>query len=299
MKTPVQIRQIGEELLQSLKACSLCPHNCRVNRLKGETGICRATAELKIASFHPHFGEEDGLVGRGGSGTIFFSHCNLRCVYCQNYEISHYGEGKIYSIEELAEIMLHLQALGCHNINIVTPTHFLPHLLLALAQAKGDGLTIPLVYNTSGYELPSVIKKLDGIVDIYLTDFKYISKHLANRLSPEASNYPVVIKKVLPLMHSQTGIASINKEGIIQKGLMIRHLILPGFIDESKKILYWISQNLPLNTYINLMSQYHPCYRAHEFPPIDRRISAHEFEDVVHYANHLGFSNLDIQKLIF
>jgi putative pyruvate formate lyase activating enzyme len=295
MKHVDQIRHLGEILYQSLESCQLCPHVCKVNRLKGETGICQATAELKIASFHPHFGEEKGLTGRRGSGTIFFSHCNLRCVYCQNYDISHYGEGQIYQIEDLTKMMLSLQQMGCHNINIVTPTHYLPHLLLGLSTAIEEGLTIPLVYNTSGYELPGIIEKLDEIVDIYLTDFKYLSPDVAERLSPGGKNYVDVITRILPEMHRQVGVARESSSGLISKGLMIRHLVLPGYIQESIRILKWIAQHLPLDTYINIMSQYHPCYGANEFPPIHRRLKTDEYEKVVYVARKLGFRNLDIQ----
>lgn len=295
---PEMIRKIGLELFQSLESCRLCPHQCGVNRLNNETGICRATAVLRIASFHPHFGEEEGLVGKGGSGTIFFSHCNLLCIYCQNYSISHMGEGRDFSVEDLARMMLYLQKTGCHNINIVTPSHYLPQLLLALAEARGEGLTIPLVYNTSGFELPSIIRKLDGIVDIYLADFKYISRDIAERFSPGAGVYGKLIQSVLLEMHRQVGIARPDSDGIIRRGLMLRHLILPGMVEESFRILEWLVVHLPKDTYLNLMSQYHPCYRAAEFAPLNRRILPEEYWMVVQRARELGLQNLEIQGLL-
>lgn len=290
-----ELKKRGERLWQLMESCRLCPRMCEVDRLKGERGVCRATSQLLISSFHPHFGEERPLVGRYGSGTIFFTHCNLRCVFCINWEISHEGEGDVCSIQRLAQMMLRLQKMGCHNINVVTPTHYLPHILLALDISVEKGLRLPIVYNTCGWELVDIIKMLDGIVDIYMPDFKYSDGKMAAKYSAGAANYPDITKMAILEMHRQVGTAHPAKDGLLYRGLLIRHLVMPNNVSGSKEVLRWISENLPQDTYINIMSQYTPVYKAKDYPEINRRITAKEYDDIVRYAKDLGLTNLDIQ----
>ena len=279
-----------------MEKCELCPRKCGVNRLKGKKGFCGAPGtKLVISAFHPHFGEEKPLVGRGGSGTIFFTHCNLRCVFCQNWTISQLGRGSEKDINELAEMMLQLQNMGCHNINLVTPTHYSPHILKALDIAAGKGLRLPIVYNTSGWELVEILKVLDGIVDIYLPDFKYWDNKMSAKYSSNAETYPEITKKAILEMHRQVGVAKPAKDGIIYRGLMIRHLVMPNNVAGSEEILEWIAQNLPKDTYINIMAQYTPAYKAYLYPEISRRITKEEYLKVVNKAKELGLTNLDIQ----
>ena len=275
--------------------CHLCPRNCGVNRLLGETGVCGVDSRLMISSYSPHFGEERPLVGRHGSGTIFMTHCNLRCVFCINGDISISGGGRIHSIEEMAAIMIQLQEIGCHNINIVTPTHYAPHLLLALDIAADRGLDLPLVYNTSGYEHTEILKMLDGVVDIYLPDIKYSDGLVAGKYSDGANDYPEVARKALLEMNRQVGVAIPDIEGIMRRGLMIRHLVMPGKVSGSVETLDWIASNLPKDTYINLMSQYRPMHNAFSYPEISRSISREEYLTAVRHGEALGLSNIDIQ----
>ncbi|GAB4120270.1 MAG: radical SAM protein [Acidobacteriota bacterium] len=248
-----------------------------------------------VAAHHPHFGEERGLVGRGGSGTIFFSNCSLRCVFCINWEISQGGYGSPCEIEDLAEMMLDLQARGCHNLNIVTPTHYSPHLLLALDQAAAKGLRLTLVYNTFGWERLEILKLLDQVVDIYLPDFKYASGEMARRYSSGAASYPEVTQAALLEMHRQVGVARPAADGLIYRGLMIRHLVLPNRLSGSAEVFRWIAQHLPRDTYINVMAQYRPAYKAHRFPELSRRLTFAEFQEAVEAARSAGLTNLDIQ----
>jgi len=266
-----------------------------VNRLEGARGFCRASAELEIASFHPHFGEEKPLVGTGGSGTIFFTNCGLRCVFCINWQISQEGEGEVRQITELAKMMLRLQELGCHNINVVTPTHYAPHIVRALDIAAAQGLRVPLVYNTCGWERLEILQQLDGIVDIYLPDFKYASGEMAAKYSSGAQSYPEVTKVALLEMHRQVGVARPGKDGLIRRGLMIRHLVMPNRVAGTKEVVEWIATHLPKDTYVNLMSQYRPMYKAFSFPEIARRLTAEEYREAVARAREAGLTNLDIQ----
>lgn len=277
-----------------MSRCRLCPRVCGARRLEGERGFCRSPgARLVISAFHPHFGEERPLVGRHGSGTIFFTHCNLRCVFCQNWEISHLGRGSECSIEELATMMIELQRRGCHNINLVSPTHYAAHILKALDLAASRGLRIPLVYNTCGWERIENIRLLDGIVDIYLPDIKYADSRTAIRYSAGAASYPETTRAAVLEMHRQVGVAHTPSDGIMRRGLMIRHLVMPNLVDESIQILTWIAENLPKDTYVNIMAQYHPCYKAFRYPEIARRVSADEYRRVVLRATELGLTNLD------
>ncbi len=290
-----ELKRRGEELWSIMKSCELCPRQCGVNRLDGDEGFCQASSQLEISSYHPHFGEEKPLVGKGGSGTIFLTNCGLRCVFCINWEISQAGVGKPSSIEDMAEMMLHLQKTGCHNINLVTPTHYSPHIVLAVDIAAGRGLRLPLVYNTCGWERPEILKMLDGIIDIYLPDFKYFSGKMAEKYSSDAQTYPGITKAALLEMNRQVGVAKPGNDGLMHRGLMIRHLVMPNRVSGTKKVIQWIAQNLPKDTYVNIMSQYRPMYRAFDYPEISRRISHKEYHEALQWAREAGLTSLDIQ----
>lgn len=294
-----ELRRRGNQLWDGMKSCELCPRMCRVNKLAGQRGFCNANSELEISAYHPHYGEEKPLVGKGGSGTIFMTNCSLRCVFCINWEISQGGEGSPRSIDEFASMMLSLQKLGCPNINIVTPTHYSPHVILALDKAASKGLKIPLVYNTCGWERIEILKMLDGIVDIYLPDFKYSDNEMAAKYSSGADTYPEVTKKALLEMNRQVGIARPANNGLMYRGLMIRHLVMPNNVSGTREVIKWIAENLPKNTYLNLMSQYTPRYKASEYPEISRRITREEYSDAVDYAKSAGLTNLEIQGYHF
>lgn len=286
----------AERLWEMMGSCRLCPRNCRVNRIEGETGICRAPGtQLYVASAHPHFGEERPLVGWGGSGTIFFSHCALRCVFCINWDISHQGSGGEISVEELADAMLELQEGGVHNINLVTPNHYVAHIVKAIDVAAGQGLRLPIVFNTCGFVPLEVLKLLDGVIDIYLPDIKFWSGEVASRLAAGAKSYPEVVKAAILEMYRQVGVAIPGADGVMTSGLMIRHLVMPNNAAGSLEIMEWIAGNLPHDTYINIMSQYRPSFRAREFEEIARSITVEEYRLVVDRAKELGLTNLDIQ----
>ena len=284
--------QRAERLYSIYKDCHLCPRDCRVNRIEGQIGKCQATAKVKVSSAVPHFGEEAPLVGRGGSGTIFFSHCNLRCIYCQNYSISLEGEGLEISDKRLAEAMLKLQNLGCHNINLVTPTHYLPNIVSALQTAIDNGLHIPLVYNTSGYEKLEILQMLDGIVDIYLPDCKYMNPAHAAKYSDEAYNYPHYAKIALKEMYRQVGDLEVER-GVALRGLIIRHLVLPNGISGTEEFLKFVADELSKTSYINIMRQYRPEYKASEYPEIARRITKQEYNEALNWAKKYGLQRLD------
>jgi putative pyruvate formate lyase activating enzyme len=290
-----ELKKRGDELWNMMESCSLCPRECGADRLSGERGFCHGSSDLEIASYHAHFGEEKPLVGKGGSGTIFLSNCGLRCTFCINWEISQGGEGTQRTIAEFAEMMLSLQGAGCHNINIVTPTHYSPHILLALDKAAAKGLRLPLVYNTCGWERLDILKKLEGIVDIYLPDFKYADSEMAGKYSSDANSYPELTKMALLEMHRQVGVAISAADGLMTKGLMIRHLVMPNNVGGTKKVIEWIASNLPKNTFLNLMSQYRPMYKAYNYPEISRRITQKEYKDAIQWAVKAGLSNLEIQ----
>jgi putative pyruvate formate lyase activating enzyme len=275
------------------ESCHLCPRDCRVDRTKGETGKCEATSKAKVSSAFPHFGEEAPLIGKGGSGTIFFSNCGLRCVFCQNYKISIEGEGVEISDERLADMMIKLQKMGCHNINLVTPTHYVPNIVNALQKAIGKGLHIPLVYNTSGYETLDTLQLLDGIIDIYLPDCKFMNPENAAKYTGETYNYPYYAKVALKEMHRQVGVLQVGKRGIAVRGLMIRHLILPNNIAGTDKFLKFVAENFPKTTYLNLMSQYRPEYKASEYPELSRRIKRSEYTAALRLARKYGLTRLD------
>ena len=274
-------------LKEILSECRLCPRVCQVNRLAGELGYCRAGAEVMISSAFPHFGEEPPLVGYHGSGTIFLTHCNLRCVFCQNYEISHLGKGEHISTAELAQHMIGLQQRGCHNINFVTPTHYVPQIVAALPEAIELGLMIPLVYNCGGYESLEVIRLLDGIVDIYMPDAKFGREDAAAAYC-KAPDYPRVLQEVIREMHRQVGDLRLDEQGIASRGLLIRHLVMPRGVAGTQEIMLFIAAQLSDNSYVNIMDQYRPLYRSEEYPEIYRRISAREYQEAVDIAQREG-----------
>ncbi len=292
-----ELQRRGEELWEIMESCSLCPRQCDARRLDGEPGFCGSTSQLETAAFHPHIGEEDSLVGDFGSGTVFFSNCNLRCVFCINWEISQGDAGNVTSLESFAGMMMQLQGMGCHNINIVTPSHYSPHVVLGLDIAASRGLRVPLVYNTNGWERLEIMQKLDGVVDIYLPDFKYAESAMASRFSSGADSYSEVTKAALLEMHRQVGVAKPADDGLMYRGLMIRHLVMPNDVGGSKQVMSWIAENLPLDTYVNIMSQYRPMHKASEYPEIDRPINRREYREVVELAQQRGLTNLDVQGM--
>ncbi len=270
--------------------CILCPNVCKVNRTIHEVGKCGVGDVVKIASANLHFGEEPPISGKNGSGTIFFSGCTLECVFCQNYPISQYLVGKEVSVEELSEKMIFLQERGAHNINIVTGTHFIPSILEALEIAVGKGLKIPIVWNTSGYENKIALNLLNGIVDVYLPDIKYSFDHLAIKYS-SAKSYVKINRRALIEMYRQVGDVEFFEDGTIKRGMIVRHLILPNFIENSKKCLKFLAENFGDKIYISLMSQYFPAYKAPQIEEISRGITEDEYEEVVEYALELNLTN--------
>jgi putative pyruvate formate lyase activating enzyme len=290
-----ELKKRAEALWNMMESCRLCPRECGVDRLKGERGFCQTSARLKISAYHPHFGEERPLVGTGGSGTIFLTHCNLRCVYCINWEINHKGVGSVTNIESFARMMIKLQQRGCHNINLVTPTHYSAHILMAVDAAASQGLRLPLVYNTSGWERLEIVKKLDGIIDIYLPDFKYGTRESADKYSSGADTYPEVTRKAFKEMQRQVGTARAARDKLMYRGLMIRHLVLPNRVSGSKEIFQWIAQNLPKDTFITVMSQYRPVYKAFDYKEISRRITRSEYSETLKWAREAGLTNVHTQ----
>lgn len=288
-----KLREKVEQAFEILKECTLCPRNCKVNRLEGEKGFCKVLHKPFVSSWGPHFGEERPLVGRYGSGTIFFGYCNLACVYCQNWTISHIGEGDEISYEELAAIMMMLQNAGCHNINLVTPTHQVAQILKAIYIARESGLNIPVVYNCGGYEAIETLQILDGVIDIYMPDFKYADEKYAFKYS-KVKNYPQVAKDALKEMHRQVGDLLIDEEqGIALRGLLVRHLVLPNNIAQTEEVVKFIADNISKDTYINIMDQYRPCYKADEYPELNRRITNKEFQEAIETALKYGLKRID------
>jgi putative pyruvate formate lyase activating enzyme len=276
-----------------LTRCTLCPRECKVDRTAGKVGVCRTGDKPFVSSWGAHFGEERPLVGTHGSGTIFFGNCNLGCIFCQNYAISHLGEGREMSLERLAGIMLELQALRCHNINLVTPTHQMPMILHALSMAVGQGLTIPLVYNCGGYESIEAVELLDGVVDIYMPDLKYADPRMS-LLYSKAMDYPVVAKAVIKEMHRQVGDLMMDDAGVAFRGLLLRHLVLPEGIAGTREVVRFIAEEISKNMYVNIMDQYRPCYKAFHHPPLDRRITEKEYTEAVKFALDVGLTRLDV-----
>ena len=292
------LRTKAAQATAALACCTLCPRRCRVNRSAGETGYCRTGARAMVASYNAHFGEEAPLVGRGGSGTIFFSHCNLLCNFCQNFEISHGGEGWELSERQLADIMLELQAAGCHNINFVTPSHVIPQILGALVLAAEEGLNIPLVYNSGGYDEVATMRLLDGIVDIYMPDFKFWDSPIATQTC-DAPDYPEVARQALLEMHRQVGDLVLAPNGLASRGLLVRHLVLPQNLAGTRMVMRFIATQISRNTYVNVMAQYRPCGRAREIPALSVPPTAQEFEQALREAEEEGITRLDQRRRAF
>ncbi len=287
-----------EQAYGVMEKCELCPRHCGVNRLKEEKGFCNAPLKALVYSHTPHYGEELPLVGNGGSGTIFFSHCNLRCVFCQNWPIAHEGRGREISDEELAGMMLDLQKWGCHNINVVTPTHVMPQILNAVRLAAKKGLRLPLCYNTSGYESLEMIRLLDGVVDLYLPDLKFMDVDQAQRFNEAAAaDYPELAQKALIEMHRQVGDLVTDENYIARRGLMVRHLVMPNRVAGTRDFVRWVAQELSTDTYVNIMSQYRVEYKAFEYEEIARAITSEEYVEAMEWAMEAGLTNLDKRSL--
>lgn len=287
-----QLRKRVEAAAALLENCSACPHRCGINRLAGDIGRCRTPSQVLVASYGPHFGEEPPLVGRHGSGTIFFANCNLRCLFCQNYSISQLGEGRRVSKEEMADMMLSLQAERCHNINLVSPTHVVPQILEALEVAVQSGLHLPLVYNSGGYESLETLRMLDGVVDIYMPDMKYSDEEIAEQISG-IKDYPEKNRAAVKEMHRQVGELEMDAGGVARRGLLVRHLVLPCGLAGTKGVVEYISREISRDTYVNIMAQYRPCYRAFEVPGLERRVSPAEWNDALSLAREAGLRRLD------
>jgi len=275
------------------RSCRVCPWECGCNRIEGETGKCRCGPEPVVNDYMPHFGEEGCLVGERGSGAIFFSYCNLSCIFCQTANISQKGEGIPVSTDKLSDIMLWLQNEGCHNINLITPTHVSPSIACAVEKARSKGLNLPVVYNSGGYDRVETLKKLEGIVDIYLPDFKFWKNETAEKLCG-ASNYPEKAREAIKEMHRQVGDLEIEQgAGLAKRGLLVRHLVLPGYLDETEKILKFIAEEISPNTYVNVMGHYHPCGKARSIPGINRTLTRSEFNAAIEMARKAGLKRLD------
>lgn len=284
-------RRVGQ-CYELLKHCSVCPWECGANRLAGETGFCKLADLAQVSSYGPHHGEEQPLSGWNGSGTIFFTRCNLHCQYCQNHDISQTNNGTEVSAQEMANMMLKLQNMGCHNINFVSPTHVVPQILSALLIAVQTGLRLPLVYNSGGYDSVKTLRLLDGVFDIYMPDMKYADEQIAQRYS-KVPNYPRINQAAVREMYRQVGDLVIDEGGIAQRGLLVRHLVLPNNLADSKQIFEFLAQEVSTNTYLNIMAQYHPAYCAHYYPELNRRITIIEYQNAIHIAQSAGLTRLD------
>jgi putative pyruvate formate lyase activating enzyme len=296
-----ELQERARRAVAMLADCRACPRDCGVNRLEDKWAACKTGRHAVISSCFPHLGEEDCLRGWNGSGTIFFSHCNLRCVFCQNFDISQSvkpGPARTGSRpEEIAAMTLELQRLGCHNINFVTPEHVVPQVIEAVAVAAENGLALPIVYNTSAYDSMESLELLDGIVDIYMPDFKYWSSEASARYL-KADDYPEAARAAIAEMHRQVGFLKTDGDGLATRGVLIRHLVMPGGLDETRAILSWIAEELGKDTFINLMDQYRPAWRvcADAYPEINRRVTSDEFEKAVEIALELGLTRLDDRR---
>ncbi len=286
-KKAVDLEERARDAYKLLEACRVCPRGCGANRLKGERGHCQVAEELVVSSFGPHFGEEPELVGRHGSGTIFLTSCNLNCLFCQNYDISQLRHGDETSIDEFVEMMLALQNRGCHNINFVSPTHFAPQILKVIWIAREKGLKVPLVYNSGGYDSVEMLRLFDGIIDIYMPDAKYGDDEVARRLS-NAPNYPAIMKEALKEMHRQVGDLVIDDNGIAQRGLIIRHLVLPDDLARTSEVMHFIATEMSSDSYVNIMDQYRPCYKGLTHPEVNRYITMAEYRRAKDLARREG-----------
>lgn len=283
-------------MLEQLIECNVCPHKCKVDRLEGKSGRCKCNDKIKIALVSTHMYEEPCISGTNGSGTIFFSNCNLSCKFCQNYEISQLGKGHEITIEELASVMVKQQEEGVHNINLVTPTMYAYQIVEAIKIARKNGLNIPIIYNSNGYENIETIKALKGYIDVYLPDLKYYSNEIAVKYS-KAPNYFEIASKAILEMINQVGAPEFDEDGIIKKGVMIRHLVLPNHIQNSKNVLKWIKENIPQEIYIDVMAQYFPTYKAKEDELINRKLTKREYKEIENYFYLLDFKNGYMQEL--
>lgn len=282
-------------MLESLEQCTICPHNCKIDRKNGQVGRCKSKDTVKIALYSTHNFEEPCISGEKGSGTVFFSNCNLNCVFCQNYEISQEGKGTEITINRLAEIFLEQQEKDVENINLVTPTSYVPQIIEAIKLAKKQGLKLPIVYNTNGYEKVETLKMLEGYIDIYLPDLKYSDNKLAKHLS-KVDNYFEITTEALKEMYRQTGKAIFDDRGIMKKGMIIRHLVLPNHILNSRRVLKWINDNMN-DVYVSIMAQYFPTYKAKEIEDINRKLKKEEYEQIENYLYRLNLENGYIQEL--
>jgi putative pyruvate formate lyase activating enzyme len=273
-----------------LSRCDLCPRRCGVDRTAGELGFCRGGLLPRVASYGPHYGEESPLVGRHGSGTIFLAGCNLGCCFCQNYEISHLVEGREVGVEDLSEMMTELEASGCHNINVVTPTHFVPQIIRAVMTAAVRGLSVPIVYNCGGYENVETLRLLENVVDIYMPDLKFLSAASSERYCG-APDYPSVAKQAIGEMHRQVG-DLIVKNGLAKRGLLVRHLVMPGQLDDSRRIFEFLATEISLETFVNVMDQYRPCFNAGRFPEIATRLDRGDFASALEAAREAGLKRV-------
>ena len=291
----------AKKFLSLLESCSICPRECGANRMEGETGYCGTGRKVKVASYNAHFGEEAPLVGKYGSGTIFLSSCNLLCSFCQNYDISHLAEGVEIEPEQMAAMMIQLAERGCHNINFVTPTHMVPQIVEALILAINEGLRVPLVYNSGGYDKTETLKLLNGIFDIYMPDFKFWDEKWADRFC-NAGDYRLVAIEAIKEMHDQVGDLIVDDNGIAVRGLLVRHLVMPNDVSGTEKIMRFLASKISPNTYVNVMDQYRPCGSADEDEFINRRLTAQEFKDSLNKARKAGLTRLDPRdrpRLIF
>ena len=286
-----ELKHRADEAVNRLSHCAICAQACNVNRLQGEIGVCRTGRLALVSSYDRHYGEEDVLVGLGGSGTIFFANCNLACVFCQNCDISAYGAGRKVTSRELADMMLSLQAQGCHNINLVSPSHVVPQILEALLLAADDGLELPLVYNSGGYDALPTLRLLEGIVDIYMPDFKFADDETGKHLA-QAPGYPTVAKVAIQEMHRQVGDLVTDDDDIARRGLMLRHLVMPGRLDDTRNIMEFIAKEISPNTYVNVMGQYRPAHLALEYPELERPLKRSEYHKAANIARETGLHRL-------
>ena len=305
MAEPAYIRLYEEGVLEErvaaardmLESCRVCPRECGVDRTAGQTGHCRTGARAWVSSFNAHFGEEDPLVGRNGSGTIFFTHCNLLCLFCQNYDISHLGDGQEVGPEVLAGLMIELARAGCHNINFVTPTHVAPQILEALPLAVRAGLRLPLVYNSGGYDSVETLELLEGVFDIYMPDFKFWDE-AAGRKYCQVPDYRARAVAAIREMHRQVGDLAMDEDGLAVRGLLVRHLVMPGGLAGTREIARFLAREISPQTYINVMGQYHPCGRAGEYPELARPLNPAELGEAKAAAREEGLSRLDERRRV-
>ena len=292
------LEQRVDEAYGHLSICDVCAWECPVDRRAGKLGVCRTGELARVSSYGPHFGEESPLTGSRGSGTIFFTRCNLRCQYCQNHDISQTDRGEQVSPEPISRMMLDLQSRGCHNINFVSPSHVVPQILASVLIAAQSGLQIPLVYNTGGYDSMGMLELLDGVIDIYMPDMKYGDAKIAKKYS-RIPNYPRINQSAVREMHRQVGNLTLDQNRVATRGLLVRHLVLPNNLAGTDQLIEFLSEEISPNTYLNIMNQYHPAYKSHHYPELDRRLSHQEYQSAVNTAISAGMTNLDQRKSRF